>query len=326
MAEREITLSRAELSRLDVALAVDRIRRSAIKAKAHGHYDRATVGAWLASYSPSQAVLLDFDPNEVSLILAETKQGDPESAVGFALRHHDILRALYVHEDALGQGVGSQLLTEIELDARRAKISQLTLTAALNSVAFYQRHGYTPGRIRPYRFPSGEQMDVLDMAKRLDLPARLLRRATEDDLEEIHTIRESAVVTTCAPHYSNEQIAAWLASDQSDLIEGVLDGSLDGDLYLALLDETPLAYGLRVEEFIRALYTHPRAHGHGLGSLLLTELSHATRDAGYPRVHLNATANAVDFYTRRGFQNPHIHTHTFPCGQTLDLTRMDKPV
>jgi putative acetyltransferase len=52
------------------------------------------------------------------------------------------VRAVYVHPEHAGRGVGAALLAELEGYARGAGLRSLELSASLNAVGFYERAGY----------------------------------------------------------------------------------------------------------------------------------------------------------------------------------------
>ncbi|MEF8840073.1 MAG: GNAT family N-acetyltransferase [Haloarculaceae archaeon] len=52
------------------------------------------------------------------------------------------VRAVYVHPEHAGRGVGAALLAELEGYARGAGLDSLELSASLNAVGFYERAGY----------------------------------------------------------------------------------------------------------------------------------------------------------------------------------------
>ncbi|PKG86170.1 GNAT family N-acetyltransferase [Colwellia sp. 75C3] len=53
------------------------------------------------------------------------------------------IRFMAVSEEAQGQGLGLQMMKDLELQAQKLGITNLTLNARENAVAFYQRLGYT---------------------------------------------------------------------------------------------------------------------------------------------------------------------------------------
>lgn len=76
--------------------------------------------------------------------------------------------AVYVHGDHARRGVGTALLDHLEAAARERGAGALVLTASLNAVGFYERHGYERVREAVHETTGGVELDVLDMRKDLD--------------------------------------------------------------------------------------------------------------------------------------------------------------
>jgi putative acetyltransferase len=77
------------------------------------------------------------------------------------------LRALYVHPDVAGQGVGAAILTHLELLALEHGIERLSVDASVNAETFYQKHGYHVMNRGTHRLASGVEMDCVKMNKQL---------------------------------------------------------------------------------------------------------------------------------------------------------------
>jgi putative acetyltransferase len=76
------------------------------------------------------------------------------------------VRAVYVHPEHAGRGVGSALLAELEGYARGAGVGSLELSASINAVGFYERSGYE--RVREDTYDTGgAELDVVVFRKRL---------------------------------------------------------------------------------------------------------------------------------------------------------------
>jgi GNAT superfamily N-acetyltransferase len=99
------------------------------------------------------------------VLVAETASG----VVAFAsveprLR---VLRAVYVHPDAGGRGVGSQLLTALERLVVVRGVLELHVDASVNAEAFYQRAGYEVVEYGIHRLATGQDMACVKMFKKL---------------------------------------------------------------------------------------------------------------------------------------------------------------
>ena len=73
--------------------------------------------------------------------------------------------AVYVHPDHVGVGVGSRLLGALEADARSAGVNKLWLHATLNSVSFYQKHGFVSLGPETNTLPIGVDLPCLRMER-----------------------------------------------------------------------------------------------------------------------------------------------------------------
>lgn len=68
------------------------------------------------------------------------------------------LRYLFVHPDAIGQGVGRRLVEAAEASARAAGRGQLRVWSSLNAVGFYRALGYRS--IRRAAMPLAAEIDI----------------------------------------------------------------------------------------------------------------------------------------------------------------------
>lgn len=67
--------------------------------------------------------------------------GEWDDVAGTGAQTAELL-ACYVHPDHAGDGVGSALVDRIHDEMRAAGYERAELTASLNAVEFYERHGY----------------------------------------------------------------------------------------------------------------------------------------------------------------------------------------
>jgi GNAT superfamily N-acetyltransferase len=126
------------------------------------------------------------------------------------------------------------------------------------------------------------------------------RPAAPTDLARLWELRTRAVAHACAAHYSEEVMAAWLASSPPVGLLGLLGrggGLVAGEhgrmLGYAVLDAA--------SGEVEAVFVEPAQQGRGIGALLLRALEDAARAAGRDRLYLSASLNAVPFYARAGF-------------------------
>jgi putative acetyltransferase len=81
------------------------------------------------------------------------------------------ITGVYVHPSVTRNGVGTELLTSLEQEARERECSTLGLSASLNAVPFYEHHGYERVRTYTHEFSSsastGVAGQVIEMKKEL---------------------------------------------------------------------------------------------------------------------------------------------------------------
>jgi len=76
------------------------------------------------------------------------------------------IRAVYVHPEHAGRGVGSAILAGLEGYARGTGVGSIEITASLNAVGFYERAGYE--RLREASYDTGgTELDVVVFRKEL---------------------------------------------------------------------------------------------------------------------------------------------------------------
>ena len=89
------------------------------------------------------------------------------SVVGFSVLHGDEVKAVYIHPDCVGQGIGRRLLDAVEAEARNCGVEMLQLTSTLTSVGFYDACGYTRGDNHEHRVTGGVMLTCVKFTKRL---------------------------------------------------------------------------------------------------------------------------------------------------------------
>jgi putative acetyltransferase len=101
------------------------------------------------------------------MFVAELQPGEVGRVViGLAGIHGNEVRAVYVHPDHVGCGVGGALLAALEEQARSDGFETLLLHSTLNARAFYLKHGYRD-----------EGETVFDLRPGLDLPCVKMTKA-----------------------------------------------------------------------------------------------------------------------------------------------------
>ena len=108
-----------------------------------------------------------LDDSEKLLLVAEL--GDKAMIVGFGsvVPSKQEIRAIYVDPMFAHQGIGSQILRNLEDLALRHSAEELYLDASLNAEKFYCRHGYLVIERGIHRLNSVNDMDCIKMYKNL---------------------------------------------------------------------------------------------------------------------------------------------------------------
>lgn len=134
----------------------------AVRETCAGSYAAPQIDAWSGVLSPeSYSSLL----RKRLMIVAVADA----SVVGFGQLNPEAreIEAIYVLPDRQGQGIGRRLLAELEQRARRLGLRKLEVSATLNAVGFYERHGYLRRRVAVHRMPTGLELQCVRMAKAL---------------------------------------------------------------------------------------------------------------------------------------------------------------
>lgn len=138
---------------------------------ARGVYDDAVVDAWARGTEPgdyavesedNRFVVADADGRVVGFGELVFDPGEYLEAPADAE-----VRAVYVHPDAAGEGVGSAVLADLERAARERGIESLGLWASLNAVPFYEARGYERVGERTHEFGGEVEGRAVEMRKEL---------------------------------------------------------------------------------------------------------------------------------------------------------------
>ena len=87
--------------------------------------------------------------------------------VGFSVLHGDEVKAVYLHPDHAGRGIGRRLLEAVETEARTTGVAELHLTSTLTSVGFYESCGYAKGAEQQHPVSGGVMLTCVKFTKRL---------------------------------------------------------------------------------------------------------------------------------------------------------------
>lgn len=137
-----------------------RIHVASVRALCAAHYTAAQIEAWVGGRRPEHYGRAMTDLGQ-SMFVAE-RAGE---VIGFSSLRDDEVWAVYVDPER-GRGAGGALLDAVEAEARARGVRRLRLMASLNSVHFYERHGYRALHRSSVPLPSTE-LPAMEMEKKL---------------------------------------------------------------------------------------------------------------------------------------------------------------
>lgn len=169
-----------EASPDDVA-AIRAVHAASIQGLAASHYDADQIESWSDVDADDYALpaegfhVVVAEEDGVGGEGAEGEQdgaegaGEGGSIAGFGALDLESgeVRAVYVHAQHAGEGVGSSILRALEERAARAGLADLHLTASLNAVPFYERHGWVSTEPTTHELGDGVELEAQAMEKSL---------------------------------------------------------------------------------------------------------------------------------------------------------------
>jgi putative acetyltransferase len=153
-------------------------------------------------------------------------------------------------------------------------------------------------------------------------PTLALRPFLPADAALLAEIFRASIEELTADDYSGAQQQAWasVADDEDDFAKRLaqaltLVGTLDG---------SPIGFiSLEGGDHVDMLYVHPAAAGQGVGTMLVDALEKIAAGRGTPRLIVDASDTARDFFQRRGYVAS--RRNTVSCGgEWLANTTMEK--
>jgi putative acetyltransferase len=119
------------------------VHYAAVQAIGREHYPDEVLSAWSPPPDAGRRNWL-ADLVVQASTLGTVAVADADGIVGFciAIPAQGLLKALYVHPDFTGQGIGQGLLQRTEAHCRDLGLEALELNASYNAAAFYRRSGY----------------------------------------------------------------------------------------------------------------------------------------------------------------------------------------
>lgn len=154
-----------------------------------------------------------------------------------------------------------------------------------------------------------------------------LRNALTTDAEALVELHHRAVHAVVHPAYPAAVLAswspptgpdrrAWMAERIADPANAVIVAEADGAI-------AGFVFAAPAAAWIRALYVDPRHARRGIGAALLAAAAARLRAAGSPRAGLNASLNAVGFYSARGYRAVEATTQLLGDGTRMECMAME---
>lgn len=132
----------------------------------------------------------------------------------------------------------------------------------------------------------------------------VLRPATANDCQLIHSAHLHAVQYACIRSYNERVMQAWEALLDIDSYHATM---ADPGKALWVIEYRGAIQGFFQVDFkeaqLDALYVHPLAHNQGLGTALLRRAEELARQSGACFLKLYASLNSVPFYTINGYES-----------------------
>jgi len=153
-------------------------------------------------------------------------------------------------------------------------------------------------------------------------PSLALRPFLPADAPLLAEIFRASVEELTADDYSEAQQQAWAAIAQDEEAFGAR--LADRLTLIATLDGSPVGFvSLEGPEHLDMLYVHPAVAGQGVGTMLCDALEKIAAGRGTPRLSVEASDSARDFFGRRGYVPQ--RRNTVSCrGEWLASTTMEK--
>ncbi|WP_353241505.1 GNAT family N-acetyltransferase [Providencia sp.] len=118
------------------------IRNQAIRHGCKNSYDPQTICNWTPDeMPPSYIKMVENNPFFVAV-----NERDEAVSTGFLNLESNSIDAIFTLPEYMGHGAAGLILDAIKAEAKKRKISTLTLDSSPNAERFYQKHGFTPIR------------------------------------------------------------------------------------------------------------------------------------------------------------------------------------
>ncbi len=134
---------------------------------------RATVDTSYAAVYPPRVVEFFHQYHERAIIVSDATGGytlvvrSGEKLVATGTRVGTTVRRVFVRDDWQRRGIGHAVMAELEVEAVKAGVARLDLSASLPAKDFYLRLGYEITSEEDYEVAPGQHLEYYEMAKQL---------------------------------------------------------------------------------------------------------------------------------------------------------------
>lgn len=142
---------------------ISKLHISSIKRLCSKHYTDEQLNAWTSVLTPS---VYDQALKEKLFLVAHDSNQELKGLGILDIQNAEI-SAIYIHPDAVRNGIGTELLYELEKAARNSNVVKISVHSTLNARGFYLRHGYLEHGFTFYRLSNGEKLECVQMFKNL---------------------------------------------------------------------------------------------------------------------------------------------------------------
>lgn len=150
-----------------------------------------------------------------------------------------------------------------------------------------------------------------------------VRKATPDDVFDVHRIHSTAIRDGAGNHYRPEVVEVWVDAFNPENFPRNIERL---EFWVSTLDDGRvagfLAVNLETAE-LDSVYVAPWGRGLGMGSFLLGFGEELGRQAGLEKAWLDASLNAVSFYAGFGWEEIKRHARVRKSVE-IPVVRMEK--
>jgi GNAT superfamily N-acetyltransferase len=157
---------------------------------------------------------------------------------------------------------------------------------------------------------------------RVETPRLTIRKAVAADAPAVQAVRDAAILSACAGHYSATELGQWTGGPiDDDFVDDVA-----ARFYVASIGNRIVAIGcIDLESAnILAVFVLPDCMRRGIGRAMLAHLEQLASDAGLSHLTLESTLNAAPFYRACGYVGDKVSTYHSPRGVSLACVPMAK--